>query len=100
MYRLVTECINVRTDSPELATTQRATAEQQQQDSHIGGTAEVRSPFNMTELAKWNQGNAALFSVQFLITSGPEGSLMAKFESKLGKRADGEEAWRALLAKH
>ena len=38
MYRLGTERSNVRTGSPELATAQRATAEQQQQDSPTGGT--------------------------------------------------------------
>ena len=86
MYRLGTERSNVRTDNPELATAQRATAEQQQQDSHIGGTTkEVRHPLNMNELTKWDQANAVLFSVLFLITTGPAGSLMSKFESKLGK---------------
>ena len=86
MYRLGTERSNVRTDSPELATAQRVTAEQQQQDSHTGGTTEeVRTPLNMDELTKWDQANAALFSVLFLITTGPAGSLMSKFESKLGK---------------
>ena len=49
MYRLGTERSNVRTGSPELATAQRATAEQQQQDSHTRGTTEeVRNPLNMT----------------------------------------------------
>ena len=46
-----------------------------------------------------DQDNAALFSVLFLIT-GPAGSLMFKSESKLGKRANGQEAWRALLVKY
>ena len=54
----------------------------------------------MNELTKWDQANAALFSVLFLITTGPAGSLMSKFESKLGKRANGQEAWRALLVKY
>ena len=71
MYRLGTERSNVRTDSPELATAQRVTAEQQQQDSHTGGTTEeVRTPLNMDELTKWDQANAALFSVLSLITTG------------------------------
>ena len=51
----------------------------------------------MNELTKWDQANAALFSVLFLITTGPAGNLRSKFESKLGKRANGQEAWRALL---
>ena len=84
-----------------LATTQRATAQQhQQQDSHIGGTAEVRSPLNMTELTKWDQAKAALFSVLFLTTTGLTRSLTSTFESKLEKRASGQEAWRVLLVKH
>ena len=100
MYRLGTERSNVRSDSPELATAQRVTAEQQQ-DSHIGGPMEdVRSPLNMNELTKWDQANAALFSVLFLITLRPAGSLMSKFEPKIGKRANGQEAWRALLVKY
>ena len=65
MYRLGTERSNVGTGSPELATTRRATAEQQQHDSHAGGTAEVRSPLNMNELTKWDQANAGLSSVLF-----------------------------------
>ena len=65
MYRLGTERSNVRSDSPELATAQRVTAEQQQ-DSHIGGPMEeVRSPLNMNELTKWDQANAGLSSVLF-----------------------------------
>ena len=63
MHRLGTELSNVRTDSLELATTQRATAERQQQDSDTEGTAQVRSPLNMNELTKCNQGDAAMFSV-------------------------------------
>ena len=40
IYRLGTERSNVRTDSPEslVATAQRATSEQQRQDSHTGET--------------------------------------------------------------
>ena len=50
MYRLGTERSNVRSDSPELATAQRASAEQQHQDSHSGGTTEeVRPPLNMNK---------------------------------------------------
>ena len=91
MYCLGTERSDVRTDNRVLATTQHATAEQQQQDSHIGRTTEVRSPLNMTELTKWDQANASLFSVLFLITTRPPGNLMPKFESKIGKGADGHE---------
>ena len=54
----------------------------------------------MNELTKWDEANAALFSVLFLIITGPAGSLMSKFESKLGKRANGQGAWRALLVKY
>ena len=54
----------------------------------------------MNELTKWDQANAALFSVLFLITTGPAGNLRSKFESKLGKRANGQGAWRALLVKY
>ena len=68
MYRLGAERSNVRTDSPVVATAQRSTAEQQQQDFHTGGTTEnVRPPLNMNELTTRDQANAALFSVLFLI---------------------------------
>ena len=68
------------------------TAEQQQQDSHTGGaTEEVRTLLNMNELTKWGQANATLFSVLFLITTGPAGSLMSEIVSKLDKRANGQE---------
>ena len=67
--------------------------------THTGRTADVRSPVNITERTKWEQDNAALFSMLFLIT-GPAGSLMFKSESNLGKRANGQEAWQALLVKY
>ena len=42
----------------------------------------------MTELTKRDQANAALFSLLFLITTGPAGSLMSNIESKLGKKSE------------
>lgn len=54
----------------------------------------------MAEYIKWDRTNAALFSVLFLITTGPTGSLMFKLESKIRNKTNGQKAWRALLVKY
>ena len=99
MYRLGTERGNVRRDSPETATAQRATAEQQQDSYRRNNISSISRQHDGADQVESSQCCSVPRSVLNHNRTIKE-PIMSKFESKLGKRANGQEAWRALLVKY
>ena len=68
--------------------------------SAVGSRNSDEKPSNIDDIEVWDTGNAHLFSVLRLTTTGATQSVLLKFGPKNGQPGNGREAWLALKNKY
>ena len=68
----------------------------------LNGSIEPDTPTNLVEIQRWKRACETLFSVHYLVTTGPAATLVRQYEDRTsaGGLGHGQKAWDALYTKY